>query len=224
METCHAHQLILPTDKRNPCFSIYLTEDQKSIRVFYGLELLEIVPDEQEHPAYKMMVGRLANAKVKLATLEEVFGVDRKTIRSWGKAILSRDLDELSRILLGRGVNQKRTPAIDKYVVRRWAELHAEGRPDFRATLAREIENIFEVKLSGETLRQIVNEFKVDDPATPDELKADSASPPTDPPAVPPPLILGESTPCCAGTINNSPSPPTTTTSITILTPPTTPA
>jgi len=51
-------------------------------------------------------------------------------------------------------VNQKRTPASDKYLAHCWAELRAEGRPDYRATLAREIESVFEVKLSGETLRQ----------------------------------------------------------------------
>lgn len=157
MESCHAHDLILPTDKRNPCFSLYHSADRSSIRVFYGLELLEVVPDDPGHPAFKMMVGRLYNANVKLIALEEVFDVDRKTIRSWAAAIRSRDPELLSRVLLGRGVNVKRTPAIDKYVVRRWAELRAEGRPDYRAALALEVENIFEVKLSGETLRQIVN-------------------------------------------------------------------
>ena len=203
MVACHAHQLILPTDKRNPCFSLYLSEDQESIRVFYGLELLEVVPADPEHPAFKMMVGRLANAKVRLASLEDVFNVDRKTIRSWGKAILSRDLESLARILLGRGVNQKRTPAIDKYVVRRWAELRAEGRPDYRATLAKEIENIFEVKLSGETLRQIVNEFKGDDSATPDLLDTDGARPPTDLSPTPPNPVLREST-CWENSITTS--------------------
>ena len=203
MEVCHAHQLILPTDKRNPCFSLYLTEDQQSISVFYGLELLEIVPDDPEHPAFKMMVGRLANAKVKLATLEDVFGVDRKTIRSWGKAILSRDLDQLARVLLGRGVNQKRTPAIDRYVLRRWAELRAEGRPNYRATLAGEIENVFEVKLSGETLRQIVNESKGDDPAPPSLSEADGICPPTDPTPPPPDPVLEEST-CSKNSVTTS--------------------
>ena len=193
MEACHAHQLILPTDKRNPCFSLYLSEDRLSINVFYGLELLEVVPGDPEHPAYKMMVGRLANAKVRLATLEDVFEVDRKTIRSWGKAILSRDPDQLARVLLGRGVNQKRTPAIDKYVVRRWAELRAEGRPDYRATLAAEIESIFEVKLSGETLRQIVNDFRDNDTATPDAFGADGSGPPADPSPTPPDPMLEES-------------------------------
>lgn len=73
MELSHAHQLILPTDKRNPCFSLYLSEDERFIHVFYGLELFEIVPDDHEHMGFKMMVGRLYNAGVKVTTLEDTF-------------------------------------------------------------------------------------------------------------------------------------------------------
>jgi hypothetical protein len=160
MESYHAHQLILPTDKRNPCFTLYATEDQQSIRVFYGLELIEVVPDDPDQMAFKMLAGRLYNAGVLVAKLEEVFKADRKTIRAWGDAIVSRDPELLARVLLGRGVNQKRPPAIDHYVARRWPELLAEGCPNYRATLIREIESIFEVKFSGETLRQIILESK----------------------------------------------------------------
>lgn len=153
-------QLILPTDKRNPSFSLYLTKDEQFIHVLYGFEILEVVPNDPEHMAFKMMVGRLYNADLRIATLEEVFGVDRKTIRTWGKAIASRDANELARVMLGRGGSQKRTPVIDRYIVRRWGELRGEGCPNYRATLAREVEAIFEVKLCGETIRKIVNEVK----------------------------------------------------------------
>ena len=37
-------QLILPTDKRNPSFSLYITGDEQAIHVYYGLELMEVVP------------------------------------------------------------------------------------------------------------------------------------------------------------------------------------
>jgi hypothetical protein len=172
MESYHAHQLILPTDKRYPCFTLYTTEDQQSIRVFYGLELVEVVPDAPDQMAFKMLAGRLYNAGVLVAKLEEVFRADRKTIRSWGDAIVSRDPERLARVLLGRGVNQKRTPAIDRYVVRRWNELLAEGCPNYRATLIREIESIFDVKLSGETLRQIILELKGSCAAKPNRCAA----------------------------------------------------
>lgn len=167
MESYHAHQLILPTDKRNPCFTLYTTEDQQFIRVFYGLELMEVVPDDPDDMAFKMMVGRLYNAGVMVTTLEDVFKSDRKTIRSWGLAILSRDPDILHRVMLGRWVNRKRTHAIDKYVALRRAELLAEGCPNYRVTLIREIESFFDVKLSGETLRQITCETKESSAAMP---------------------------------------------------------
>ena len=158
MESYHAHQLILPTDKRNPCFSLYASADGRFIDVFYGLELMESVPDDREHMAFRMMVARLYNSRVKVTALEKAFGLDRKTIASWGKALRARDPEELQRVLLGRGASRKRTPAIDRYVVRRQAELLGEGCPDYRATLIRELEIIFEVTLSGETIRQIINE------------------------------------------------------------------
>ena len=156
MESSHAHQLILPTDKRNPSFSLYTDEDERSIHVFYGLELFEIVPNDPDHMGFKMMVGRLYNAGVKVTSLEDTFSLDRKTIGSWGRALLSRDPEVLQRVLLGRGAGRKRTPAIERYVVRRRSELLGEGCQDYRATLIREIEIIFEVKLSGETIRQII--------------------------------------------------------------------
>ena len=168
MESYHSYQLILPTDKRNPCFSLYASEDEQHISVFYGLELFEVVPNDRERMAFKMLLGRLCNAKVQITKLEEVFSVDRKTIRSWGKAILSRDPELLQRVLLGREVNQKRTADIDRYVRRRWRELLGEGCPNHRATLAGEIESLFNVKLSGETIRQINNGIEKGCAAIPD--------------------------------------------------------
>ena len=51
-------QLILPTDKRNPSFTLYRLDEGKSgksIQVYYGLELLEIVPDNAQEPLYRCM-------------------------------------------------------------------------------------------------------------------------------------------------------------------------
>lgn len=61
----------------------------------------------------------------------------------------------LQRVLLGRGASEKRTPAIDPCLIRCWSELLDEGCPDYRATLIRKIETLFEVRLSGEAIRQI---------------------------------------------------------------------
>ncbi len=190
LEPCLSHQLILPTDKRNPCFSLYASEDGLAIRVFYGLELLEVVPDDAQHPAFKLLVGRLYNGGLKVTTLERVFGVTRKTFREWGLAIVSRDVDQLARVLLGGG-NRKRSPAIDKYVRRRWGELRAAGCRNYRATLAGEVAYLFEVSLSGETLRQIAGAAAGKGAALPEPPETGT---PTGPNPPPPPPGLGEGT------------------------------
>ena len=153
-------QLILPTDKRNPCFSLYLDKEEKNIHVYYGLELLEVVPNDPDHSAYKLLVGRLYNARLKVAVLEEVFQADRKTMRLWGRALLSCDPEQLQRVLLGREANRKCTTAVKAYARQRWPQLQAEGCRDYRKKLGQEIEQIFQVRLSGESLRQLIKEIQ----------------------------------------------------------------
>jgi hypothetical protein len=50
MQTDAPLQLLLPTDKRNPSFSLYHHEDHHVIHVYYGFELLEVVTDDRKHP------------------------------------------------------------------------------------------------------------------------------------------------------------------------------
>ena len=82
-------QLILGPDKRNPSFCLYTDAQEKELHVYYGLELLEVLPNDRDRPAYRLLAARLANANVRLATLEAVFGLDRKTMRTWGRALRS---------------------------------------------------------------------------------------------------------------------------------------
>jgi hypothetical protein len=160
MDHAQPLQLILPTDKRNPCFSLYLDDEEKNIHVYYGLELLEVVPNDPEHSAYKLLAGRLYNAGLKVAVLEEVFQADRKTIRLWGRALLSRDGELLQRVLLGRQVSRKCTAAVEAYARLRWPQLKAEGCRNYRQKLGQEIQRIFGVRLSGESLRLLLKEIK----------------------------------------------------------------
>ena len=148
-------QLFLPTDKRNPAFSIYLSPDETSLLVFYGLELFDTVPNVREHHAFKMFVGRLYNAKFRVESLEVAFDVDRKTIATWGKALLSPDPAVLERAMLGRRALVKRSALLDNYVHLRWIELRDRKLPNFRLALAQDVFAIFGIELSGETLRQI---------------------------------------------------------------------
>ncbi len=82
MQRTHALQLLLPTDKRNPSLSLNRDEAQRKIHVYHRFELLEKVQEDRKHPQYKLMVANLYNAGLKVASLEEIFGFDRKTMRA----------------------------------------------------------------------------------------------------------------------------------------------
>ena len=179
-------QLILPTDKRNPSFSLYLSADEQEIHVFYGLELLEVVPADREQVAYKLLVARLYNAGLRVRTLAEVFQLDPKTMRVWGRALRSRDPALLQRVLLGPEAGRKRTAVIVGYVRQRWPQLLDEGCRNFREKLQQEIQRIFDTRLSGETLRVLLAQIKTEGapspgPTAPVEAPAPPAPPPPSP-------------------------------------------
>lgn len=162
MSSTYTGQLILGTDKRNPLFTVYVQEedDQEQLHVYYGLELLEIVSADRNEPSFKMLVGRLHNAGVSLSVLQRTFSVDAKTIRRWGRALRSRDAEELVRVLEGRRAGRKLTPEIKAYVRTRWPDLLKEGLYAIGKRLRKEIKSVFGVKLSQETLRPLLAELK----------------------------------------------------------------
>ena len=178
-------QLILPTDKRNPSFSLYLTADEQAIHVYYGLELLEVVPADREHVAYKLLVARLYNAGLRVRILAEVFQLDPKTMRAWGHALRSHDPALLQRMVLGPEAGRKRTAVIDGYVRQRWPQLLDEGCRNYREKLQQEIEGLFNIRLSGETLRVLMAQIKTEGTPTPDTTAP--AESPDALPAQPPP-------------------------------------
>src|ERR1019366_1803019 len=125
-----ALQLILGPDKRNPCFCLYVDVAEKEIHVYYGLEVLEVVPNDPRSPAYRLLGARLYNAGLRVRTLEAVFGLDRKTLRKWGLALRSGDRKWLAEVLAGRSGRRKLTLEMESYVRFRWLALRAEGRRD----------------------------------------------------------------------------------------------
>jgi hypothetical protein len=181
-------QLILGTDKRNPVFAIYEDETGERLLVFYGFEIIEIVRNDPEDPACKLLLGRLYNAGIKLKSLCEAFAVDPKTIRHWGATLLQGDPVELIRVLEGRGAGRKRTAAVEQFARLRWPELVAERSYGAVERLRQEIGSVFQVEISRSGLQSLVRELKAGTvrAATP----AQTAGPQNDPP-IPSPVASG---------------------------------
>jgi hypothetical protein len=85
---------------------------------------------------------------------------DPKTIQRWGRALRCREGQELVRLLAGRQAARKLTPEIEAYVRARWADLSRGGTYGISRRLLQEIESVFQVKLSTETLRPLVGKLK----------------------------------------------------------------
>jgi len=157
-------QFLLGVDKRNPCLSVYEDDTGQRLLVYYGFEFFESVNNDREDPAYKLLLGRLYNARINLSVLSQTFAVDPKTIRRWGKALLQGDAVELIRVLEGRGAGRKRTPVVEKFARLRWPYLVAEGSYGAVGRLLQEIESVFEVTLSRSGVKDLIRELKTGTP------------------------------------------------------------
>src|ERR1019366_1747998 len=129
---------------------------------YYGAELLEVVPEDRQHPAVKRLVARLYNAGVNGLALQRSFHVDRKTMQRWGRALQSGDAEQLVRALAGRGGHRKLTPEIRSFVCVRFPGIYEESRAGYSQRLRAEIERVFGVRLSGECLRPLLKSLRAE--------------------------------------------------------------
>lgn len=155
-------QQILGTDKRNPVFSLFRDPTRQSLHVYYGIELLEVVPENKGHLAFRCLMGRLYNARVKAKSLQEQFGVDRKSLQRWGQALQANDPEQLTKALAGRGAQRKLTPEIRSFVAVRFASVYPQNRRSYSQEIRQEIQRIFGVAVSSEALRPLFNQLKAE--------------------------------------------------------------
>ena len=53
-------QLILGADKRNPLLTVYHDGEHQQLLVYYGFEIIEIVPDDTQAGSYKLLLGAIS--------------------------------------------------------------------------------------------------------------------------------------------------------------------
>lgn len=125
--------------------------------VFLGMALLERVPHIRDHVTFKMLLARLYNAKVRVQSLVECFGIAHTTLRRWGLALLSGDMDRIGRAFSGQGAERKITPEIESYVRDRFHDLYENCR-DYNQKIREEVKKYFKTEVSAERLRWIFTE------------------------------------------------------------------
>jgi hypothetical protein len=156
-------QTILGTDRKNPLITLCrYSSAAEEIYVFFGAELLEVVPEDKNNPQFKLLIAGLYNAGIKAKTLTEEFGIARTTMKRWGDALQANDPERLLRVLAGPGSPRKLTPEVVAFVEMRFADIYWQTHYNYSARIRDEIEQVFGYSLSGETLRPLFNRLKQD--------------------------------------------------------------
>ena len=163
-------QGILGVDKKNPVFTINRQDGQ--LHVYFGMALMEIVPDDKTKPAFKMLLGRLFNSGIKKTGLIKAFNVCYTTMKRWGDALKSNDLDTIARVLSGPGAPKKITSEIKAFIAIRFQDIYQQTHYGYSQTIRDEIKFVFNETISAETLRPLFSELKI----SPHEQSAASPS------------------------------------------------
>ena len=133
------------------------SSNAKELSLFIGLAELERVPFDKEHVLFKMLLGRLYNCGYKLNDLVKKFGPSHKTIRGWGKALLSSDLDYIRKVFAGHENKRKITPEIDGFIRGSFNAIK-DNVKNFSQIIISEIGKRYNKTISGESLRIIFND------------------------------------------------------------------
>jgi len=130
--------------------SVFLNEDESTYDAYIGVALLERVPVDPKALGQKMLVGRLYNAGVKLCELRRRFGHDNRTIKKWGAALQSGDIDAMVRAFAGRGYGKKATPELIRYARQLYRDRSILNLgANYRQRIILMIEEVFAVRISA---------------------------------------------------------------------------
>ena len=130
--------------------SVFLSRSGTTYEVYVGVALLERVGADPAVIGHKMLVGRLYNAGVSLRELSASFYHDSRTVKIWGEAMLSGDIEVMACAFTGRGGAGKVTPELIRYARQLYRNRHSLGR-NYRQIIIDRIQEVFQVSISATT-------------------------------------------------------------------------
>ncbi len=157
----HSLQRIIGIEEGKHMISVFKNPDKKSLDIYHGFVFWDSCPDDNEHPKFKFLVGSLYTAKVKLKFITKEFGISGNTVRKWAKAINSRDPEEIAKAFKGRGANSKMTDEIRAFIEYSFMMIYKRNKYSYSKEIRDDIESVFKVSFSSESLRPLFNEFKI---------------------------------------------------------------
>lgn len=148
-------QLVLSSyETRYSDLSVFIDREESEFYVYIGVALLERISIDAEEIGHKMFIGRLYNSGVKLCILRDRFGHDNRTVKKWGNALKTCDVDEMSKAFTGRKAAKKTTPELIRYILQQYNNRSILGR-SYREKIIMGVEEVFAMHLSASLISQI---------------------------------------------------------------------
>lgn len=170
-------QPILGTDTCDPYFTVYVsTDNDDDLHVYFGLALLERVNRGTEGFQYKYLLARLYNGGFKRKKLVEAFNHSVGTLRRWGDAVRSGDIDKILFAFSGQGAECRLTQEIENFIRSEFKRVYPENKYSYSKNIIERVKEIFNEEFSSERLRPIFNELK-EEFAEPEVAQKDESSP-----------------------------------------------
>ncbi len=127
--------------------SVYLNNDESEFYIYIGIALLECISLNAEEIGHKMFIGRLYNAGVKLSLLRDRFNHDGRTVKKWGAALKSCNIEEITLAFTGRKGHKKVIPEVIRYIIQQYNNKSILGR-SYRKKIIQGVAEVFSITLS----------------------------------------------------------------------------
>jgi len=152
----------LGMNPKKPLITLQTSDDKKNLQVYVGFLHYETVPYDLKSLQYRQLVARFAVTGFPIALLSREFGFSRPTVYQF-KEIMANTTDEEEMFARLRGYNRQKTklvPEVEAYLKGRFATVYADNRGSYNRQLRQEVQELFEVTLSPEALRQVISPLR----------------------------------------------------------------
>lgn len=150
-------QQILGSGKEGSLFSVHTSiENPDDLHVYFGMAYLEKVKNSTDSFQYKYLLARLYNAGYKRRTLQETFGHAISTLRVWGNALLSGDIDIILSAFEGQGGKRKVTVEVENFIKSEYQKIYPCNKYTYSKEIISGVKEVFNVTVSSETVRKVL--------------------------------------------------------------------
>ncbi len=145
--------------KSNPLFEILINKEcPNDLLVYFGTRHLETVKAGTYEE--KFLIGRLFNAGFNRKVLQETFKIDFKTMQSYGDALSSGDINRVRNLIFGQGARPKLLEIHKIFIRKKYKKYISIFGCHTTSKIHKELEYFFELDISSEAVRLVINEEK----------------------------------------------------------------